>query len=125
MSNMDRSTYFLVFAIISLGKPCYTSNSNNVVVYNYPDGITGITVKQQQLIQPSLDNIVITSPDYLNPNNQISFAAPVGAQHPNQKPQPEPQPPPYKPTYRQYHDHTVYIDSGYARSYVHYQRTFN
>lgn len=75
-------------------------------------------IDQQPLVQS--DNIIITSPDYLDPHNPISFAAPVGAQHPNQKPQPEPQPPPY----RYYHDHTVSIDSGNARSYVHYQRTF-
>lgn len=80
--------------------------------------------KQNQQYPPlsdHLENIIVTTPDYLNPSNQISFAAPVGAQHPNQKPQPEPQPPPYK----YYHDHTLYVIDGISSSFVHSQRTFN
>lgn len=67
----------------------------------------------------NLENIIITPPEYLNPNYQISFAAPVGAQHPNQKPQPEPQAPPYR------YYHIVNIDSGIARSFVYYRQTFH
>lgn len=105
-----------------------TLTRRHFVIINYVrdiTGIPGIAVDQQQSIQSTnLDSIVITPPDYLNLNNQISFAAPVGAQHPNQPPQPEPQPPPYYPTFRHHHDHSVSIDSGYARSYVQFQRTF-
>lgn len=75
----------------------------------------------QQLDHPV--NIPIQLIENLHPTMQVSFAAPVGAQHPNQKPQPEPQPPPYRP-YRFHHDHTVYINSDIAKSYVHFQRTF-
>lgn len=133
-----------ILAICALSQPCHTSDINNAILYSngentltrtflaicsewfYTTGIPNVAVVDQpQLIQTAnSDNVVITPPDYLNLNNQVSFAAPVGAQHPNQKPQPEPRPPPYEPTFRHYHDHSVHIDSGYARSHVQYQRTF-
>ncbi|KAJ6649514.1 hypothetical protein Bhyg_04750 [Pseudolycoriella hygida] len=94
---METFNSFLIFLVISLLPISFAGNYGS----GYSDGL------------------IITPPNY--PNSEISFAAPVGAQHPNQKPQPEPLPPPYK----YYHDHTFSVNSDTARSYVYFQRTFH